>query len=412
MNEQPLKILLVGHACSPDHGSEPSTAWNWAWHLSAEHEVWAIFHDQYRPFCDRFLAAHPNPRLHIHWCRLPAWQDPWDPEKGEQWLKLHYILWQRAALELGRQLHAEHHFDIAHQVTMGTISAPSPLWRLPVPFVWGSLGGGQTAPAAFRTYFGPSWKAETVRALRVAALPYLPALRRTARQSALVLATNWETKRVLESAGGSRVDFFLDCGTLPGWLADEIPDRTSHAGLTLLWSSRHEYRKALPLALEALAKVPTLPVQLLVTGRGPQRPEWEKMAHELGIGERVKFLGMVPREELPGLFRSADAFLYTSLRDSSGSVVLEAMAQGLPILTLNHHGVGAFVPDDAGIKIAVTEPAETVAALAQGIERLAKQRAERVAMGQAGWQFARRQTWAQRAHDMGNSYRELIRSKA
>ena len=122
----------------------------------------------------------------------------------------------------------------------------------------------------------------------------------------------------------------------------------------------------------------------------------------------MKFLGIVPREELPGVFHEADAFLYTSLRDSSGSVVLEAMAQGLPILTLNHHGVGAFVPEDAGVKVPVSSPAETVALLAKGMEQLALSPRMRGEMGEAGWRFAANQTWAQRAKDMVGQYQAVV----
>ena len=52
------------------------------------------------------------------------------------------------------------------------------------------------------------------------------------------------------------------------------------------------------------------------------------------------------------------------LRDSSGAVLTEALAYHLPILTLNHQGVGVIVPPNAAIKVPVTNPEETVSVLA------------------------------------------------
>ena len=74
------------------------------------------------------------------------------------------------------------------------------------------------------------------------------------------------------------------------------------------------------------------------------------------------------------LFNEADAFLFTSLRDSFGSVVLEAMGHGLLIVTLNHQGVRDFVPADGGVKVSVESPEQTTRELAQAIDALAQDR--------------------------------------
>jgi glycosyltransferase involved in cell wall biosynthesis len=111
---------------------------------------------------------------------------------------------------------------------------------------------------------------------------------------------------------------------------------------------------------------------------------------------------------MPDLFRQADAFLFTSLRDTSGSVVLEAMAHALLIITLDHQGVGEFVPSDAGIKVPVTTPGKTAATLAQEIRRLGASMEMRVRMGEAAWAYARTQTWDRRAAQMSRWYHQCL----
>jgi N-acetylglucosaminyldiphosphoundecaprenol N-acetyl-beta-D-mannosaminyltransferase len=165
-----------------------------------------------------------------------------------------------------------------------------------------------------------------------------------------------------------------------------------------------EPRKALPLVLEAFAQNQDLNAKLLIAGDGAIRTRWEQYARRLHPVHKVVFLGHVPWSEMARLYESADAFVFTSLRDSFGTQVLEAMGHGLPILTLDHQGVGTFVPTDGGIKVPVTSPGQTVAGLAEGIRRLALFPEERRKMGEVALAYAKTQTWERRAECMLKLY--------
>jgi len=405
-----MKVLLIGHGCSPRHGSEPGATWNWAWHLSMRNRVWLLAHPHERAAVEAFLGEHPNPNLRCCWVTPPGWLDPWNPRRGKRWIRLHYLLWQRAALHEAARLHQAEGFDIAHHVSWGSVSRPPLLWRLPIPLVWGPLGGGQVAPAAFRRYFGSSWMGESLRTAYVRMAARRPILQKAAQRSALLLATNHETASLLESAGGRDIKLFLDSGLPDQFVPSRCPERKSGPLLKLLWAGRLEAWKCLPLALEAMSQVRDLPLRLLIAGDGPLRREWEALAGRLGLGGKVAFLGQIPHAEMPALYRSADAFIFTSLRDSFGAQVLEAMAAGLPIVTLDHQGAGAFVPSEAGIKVPVTLPEETVAGLAMAIRTLSASHELRARMGRAGWRYAKTETWARRVGKM-NEWYELVVSR-
>ena len=109
------------------------------------------------------------------------------------------------------------------------------------------------------------------------------------------------------------------------------------------------------------------------------------------------------------LYRDSHALLFTALRDSSGCVALEAMAHGLPIILLNHQGVACYVPDDAGLKVAVTNPQQVITDLAIAIRTLADSSNEqRESMSRAALSAARRETWDQRAKLIAGWYQEII----
>lgn len=401
-----MRVYLVGHAISPRRGSEPGFTWNWTWELSQHVPVAVFAFPQYREEVEAHLAQNPNPWLRVHWVTLRG-LDPWRPDRGERGLGLHYVLWLGEAYRAVRARAAEAERAIVHHVSWGSVSAPPPL--LPgLPLVWGPVGGGQVAPPAFRALFGRAWRKEAFRSLRVRALPYLPWWRRRVGAIPLILATNRETQALLVRGGARHVLPFLDCGLPRGLGLSSPPAPRRGEKLRLLWAGRLEPRKALPLALRALARV-RVPAELWVAGDGPLREAWRAETQRLGLGERVRFLGRVPWEGMPALFREADAFLFTSLRDSFGSVVLEAMAFGLPVLVPDHQGVGTFVPEEAGVKVPVTTPEATVAAFAEAVERLALDPEARNRMALAAWRFAQEERWDRRAQRMLALYEEVLR---
>ena len=325
-------------------------------------------------------------------------------------LAIRYFLWLKSAHREAIDLHAQIGLHVVHHVSFGTVSAPPPFWKLPVPFVWGPVGGAQHVPSSFRRYFGSLSAREMLRSTRVATLPLSFSLRKAARSSALVLATNRETGDLLSRIGGRNVTLFLDSGIPSSFIPGPPVPKPGNRPLTLLWAGRMEPRKALPLALEAFEQNQDLNAKLLIAGDGEMRTQWEQYTQRLHLTNKVEFLGQVPWNEMPRLYEKADAFLFTSLRDSFGMQVLEAMGHGLPILTLDHQGVGTFVPLEAGIKVPVTSPRETVAGLAEGIRRLALFPEERLKMGAAAKAYAATETWEKRAERLSNMYEEVALS--
>src|ERR1700760_4990204 len=94
-----MKILVIGHACSPGLGSEPANTWNWSWRLSQTDQVWVIAHPEYKQRVDDFLAARElNGNLTFLWTTTNSRFDYWIPgQEQEKGIRLHYCLWLREA---------------------------------------------------------------------------------------------------------------------------------------------------------------------------------------------------------------------------------------------------------------------------------------------------------------------------
>jgi glycosyltransferase involved in cell wall biosynthesis len=403
------RIALIGHACSPVMGSEPGFTWNWAVNLSERHDVTVFAHPVFRDAVEAELRERPRESLRFVWVTLDRF-DPWDDKRGERGVRLHYNLWQRKLLKVLRKTLKTTSFDLVHHVSWGSLQQTSRAWRVGLPFVWGPLGGGQKWPKAFFELCPTSRQRafERVRSLLVDMVRVNPSVRGSARHADLAIATNRETEAMLRLLGARRVELMGDGGVREQWLRD-TPRPADEGRLTLLTAGRCEARKALPLVLRAMAKiVKTTDVRLLVAGEGPMKDSWRGEAIALGLGDHVEFLGQVPWSDMPSVFSRADAFIFPSLRDSTGSVVLEALGTGLPIITLDHQGVGCLVNESNGIKVAVTTPADVVMGLAGAIRKLAIDTELRLRLSAGARQSAEELTWKQRARQMSLWYEEVL----
>lgn len=109
------------------------------------------------------------------------------------------------------------------------------------------------------------------------------------------------------------------------------------------------------LIIEALAHLPG--TDLAIAGDGPERPRIEALALRLGLADRVRLLGRLPQQELPGLYGAADILVHPSLREGWPNVLLESMACGTPVAATNFDSVGEIVgAPEAGRIVAEAVP--------------------------------------------------------
>lgn len=118
--------------------------------------------------------------------------------------------------------------------------------------------------------------------------------------------------------------------------------------------------RAMPLIARDLA------VEAIIIGDGPERARLESLARELGVSDRIRFLGTRPHAEMPGLFSSSDLAVFPSLMEATSVAALEAMACELPVAATNVGGLPEIVDDGVG---GLCEPAEP-ASLARLVKRL------------------------------------------
>ncbi len=154
--------------------------------------------------------------------------------------------------------------------------------------------------------------------------------------------------------------------------------------------ARLDAAKRLDLLLRALAEPPARQVQAVLAGSGPDRVALERLAGQLGLGDRVRFAGRVSDAEAVELYAGARAVYYAPVDEDYGFATIEAFASGKPVVTTTDAGgVLEFVtPDVTGL---VTTP--TPAALAPALATLTADPALAARLGTAGAARVRDITW-------------------
>ena len=376
MTDTRPKVLVSAYACHP----EPSTAHFpgeaiLGWHLAREIAGFADLHlitwAFNREGVEGTLSGGDGRPVALHYVDLPRrlHETLRDRHLGT---RIYYYLWQRAAVRAAVELHRREGFDLFHQITFSNDWMPSYIApALPIPFVWGPIGGGQKVPRELmgtmarrdrreersRTFLQNVWRAT-------------PARRRAARKASAILVCNKETKGVLSRWRDKIVDFPVN-----GIRSEDIPAgpdaAARHDGFRLLYVGRFDPIKGLPLALEALRILAGIApgATLELVGEGPERPRLEALAERLGIAGRLVWTPWSPRSEIFEKMRGSDVFLFPSMRDGGGAVVVEAMANGLPVVCLDLAGPALHIREGCGVKIPSGRPDVVAASLAGAIGR-------------------------------------------
>jgi len=124
--------------------------------------------------------------------------------------------------------------------------------------------------------------------------------------------------------------------------------------------------------------------ELLLAGCGPEQPRLESLANQLGVAHRVRFLGDV--EDVPGLLHTADVFAHPSTTEGLSNAILEALAEGVPVIACPVGATPEIIEDGhSGLLVPVRQPQ----ALAHAIGRLLNDASLRQRLAQAGLALVR-----------------------
>ena len=407
-------------------GGEAVLGWNIVRQLGRFHQVWVLTAASNRPGIEAELQRQAQPNLTFVYIEIPHWLRPFLAFLGG--IQFYAYLWQIQAYLVARKLHTQVKFDAVHHVTYANDWMASYVGALlPVPYLRGPGGGAQRTPQAFLeeySFAARLW--ERFRTFMQWVLRHDPIFLYGQRRARVLLLCNREATEAVPTHLTSKVQLFpvngisaedlrIFSGASGEGTSGTAPDRErqglSKAAFHVFSAGKLLGLKGYPLAIRAFALFGRhhADVEFTIVGDGPERARLEDLVRNLGLEQQVHLEKWMPRPELLRLMRHADAFLFPSLRDGGGAVVVEAMAAGIPVVCMDLAGPGLHVTEACGIKIPARSPDETIELMAQALARLYRDRELGAKMGQAGRARAEQvYSWDHLGERLSRIYEEVL----
>ena len=150
------KILVSAYACNSYLGSEPGVGWTAVCRIARDHKVYVLADANHKVSWEKARSEEIIPaNVEVKFIRKPTkYLENRFIARIQSWLW--YTSFNRLVLSAAQEWHEEQNFDLCHQVTIAAWRLPSPLWRLPIPFIWGPIGGAGYIPKPFRSMLSPA----------------------------------------------------------------------------------------------------------------------------------------------------------------------------------------------------------------------------------------------------------------
>lgn len=405
-----LPVLISAYACAPpdyvgEGAGEAQLGFNIAREMSEQYDVTVITQSENRDFLkdyDFCTFAH----VHVPFLSFL--------KKFNFGIQAYYYLWQIAAYLKARKLHKQKRFVLAHHATYANGWLPSFIGALlPVPFIWGPVGGGQRTPRTFvRHYPFLACLQEFFRTLAQALSRVDPFVRRCASRARLILACNKETRDRFFKKQKHKVFYF----PVTGIEEDSLKTLTESTArqprvFRVLMAGRMIPLKGFDIGIKAFARLAREhpEAELVIVGDGPEKPRLVKLIKRYGINARM--IPWLAKKDLFSLMKQCDVFLFPSLRDGGGAVAVEAMTAGLPIVCFTIGGPDSTVTNKSGIKILAQNPLQSIRDMARALCWLKNNPARLDALRKGARERARAFRWKELSMRLNNAYELVLRSR-
>ncbi len=342
-------------------------AWKIVEQLSQQYNISVITHTQNRDAVMEALDRGDLPQVSISFVDLPRmWRTLIKTEMGQS---LVFYLWQKNAYQHARWQHQENRFDAAHHLTPWYDWIPSFIGAfLPVPFIWGPLGGGEK-----KLSLAQRWG----RRSRVR--------KKCSERAESILVCNRETKELFPEKLWKKTQFFPWGGLSQAEFPEPKKRVQNPQPFRIITVSLDPHNQNLEQVLKAFQYFhkthPDSQLQLLC--QNSSRTEISGMVTKLGLENHVELIERIPRSGLRQIFRSGDIFVCLDTDEEGASLLIDAMSSGLPTVGLDQGASGVTIQAGWGKKLPADDPSQLFNDVALAFEQLYKDKVLRRKMGRA-----------------------------
>lgn len=403
-----MNILYIAYSCLPDSGSENKIGWNIPIESSKSNNVFVVTKEEHREAIEAYLKKHLIQNIRFFFVDIPnVYKRVF---KGVTYsIRLNF--WHRRAFPIVKSICEKENIDIIHQITPVEFRSIGNYADIEnTKFVCGPLGGGEFLPRGLRSYAKGNMSIEYARAIMNKLYSIKYKFNKKLVKCDYILFANKETSEYLSDL---MRDVSYNVYSEIGISEDDII-KTPHTNnrFTILVAGRLVYRKGHSFLLDALKKLPKdVDYMCRFVGQGSKKDYLETKVKKLGLEDKVVFVGRIPFEDLSKEYEKADVFVMPSLRETTGSVLLESMSKSIPVITINKFGGAILLDENSGWFYSGNAREDYVNGLCDAILECMSDVCEVQRRGDNAKEIAKKYLWSKKVEYYNSIYNQLLQDK-
>ena len=402
-------ILISAYTCCPNRGSEPGNGWNWIINYNDNnYKPFVLTSGMFKTEIENYVSKNKLNISFLYIDSLFALKIFKIPFFGDY---LHYYIWLFNSRRYIKKMKMEDWktYEFAHHVTYGSIRLGTPLYNIPVPVIIGPVGGGIPVHSSLRKYFGPYYISEWVKEKFSIFLGRInPAVKKSFRNANHIFYSNSYLKDFIEKYQPLSASQAYHVG-LSEYFKMTFPSRCLNNGdINILWTGRMLPRKGLNLAIESFSRLTkaysgSKKLKLLIAGTGTMQNNATALVKKYKLEKEIIFLGAIPHNVLVDYYIKSHVFLFPSLKDSCPMQIFEAMATGLPVVTLDHQGMTEQITPNTGIKVRVGDDVDYAGELSNAMLHIISNDDVFDLYSRSAFEHGQKQIWSRRIREFINN---------
>lgn len=398
-----MNILYIAYSCSPNSGSENSIGWNIPIEMAKRHSVYVLTKQEHREHITNYLKENPIETLHFFFVDIPGIFKK--IFKGFLY-SARLNIWHNLACPMAKQICEKYGIQVIHQITpiefrsIGNYGGRI----MNVKFVCGPIGGGEYIPKALCSYAKSHKMTEYIRKLFNSWYKFYFTVNKRFDSCDYICYANNETRDYIGIKGHVMTEVGID------FCKKKEKNIIKSDKRIFLLAGRIIYRKGYLFLFDVLERIPDdLCYEVRVVGDGP---DLLLLKRYVGNSEKLKkhvvFVGKIPYTQMQNEYRGADVFIMPSIRETTGSVMLEALANGIPVIAINHFGSALMLNNEIGWKYDGITKDDYISSLLSIMIECIKSPQICLSKGEKAFSFVQNYTWRTKIFYFEKIYKELL----
>lgn len=321
-------------------------------------------------------------------------------------------IWHRKAFPLVKQICESSGVEVIHQITPIEFRSIGPYYKIPkVRFVCGPLGGGEYIPAGLKKYAFSNIHIEGIRRFLNCFYKMKYRLGGQLEKCDYFLFANRETREYMcRLIGSVDNELFFDNGISEAEISESTKQvRECREKTIFLVAGRMAYRKGHRLLLDTIKALPAnIPCEFRLVGTGPEYNRLKRICKQCNLESRVVFTGRISFTEMQREYDGADAFIMPSIRETTGSVLLEAASRDVPVISLNRFGASVLFDEDSAYFYSGNKTGDYISSLKNAIIDCVENPTGAYSRAQGARQIAFSQTWDKKLAKYNEIYAKVL----